>query len=376
MNQIPFNIPLVTGREEQYLQKVLSGEKFSGDGIFTSKCQSWLENQTGALKALLTSSCTHALELAAMLINVQPGDEIIMPSFTFVSTANAFVLRGAKIVFIDIDPATMNMDVNLLEDLITERTKAIVPVHYAGVGCDMDKIMQIAERHNLFVIEDAAQCIRASYRDKSLGSIGHMGTLSFHETKNIQCGEGGALLVNDERFLERAEIIREKGTNRKKFLRGEIDKYTWVDIGSSYLPDELNAAFLYAQLESVDEITEKRLDIWHWYYEALKPLIEKESIEIQSVPPESTPNGHLFYIKLANRDQRQELIERLREGGIQAVFHYIPLHSSKAGKKYGYMESDTFTNRDSKRLLRLPFYATLEKNEIEKITEIIKSFIL
>lgn len=372
---IPFNNPLITGSEQQYINEAIQNGKFCGDGEFIRRCNSWLEENTATSKALLTTSCTHALELAALLIDVQPGDEIIMPSFTFVSTANPFVLRGAKVIFVDIRPDTMNLDEQLIEDAVTEKTKAIVPVHYAGVGCDMNKIMTIAEKHNLYVIEDAAQGIMASYKNQPLGSIGHIGALSFHETKNIHCGEGGAILINDERFIERAEIVREKGTNRKQFLRGEVDKYTWVDIGSSYLPSEVSAAFLYAQMGKVAEVTQKRLHVWNIYYEKLKPLEEKGLIKIPFVPEQARHNGHLFYIKLKDIGERQEMIDHLKGKNIQAVFHYIPLHSSKAGKRYGTMKEDEYTTVESERLLRLPLFFSLGEAEQLRICETIVEFV-
>ena len=372
---IPFNKPLTTGKEIEYIRKAIANRKLSGDGSFTKKCHTWFEEHFGCTKALLTTSCTHALEMAAILADIQPGDEVIMPSYTFVSTANAFVLRGAKIVFIDIRPDTMNMDETLIEAAITEKTKAIVPVHYAGVACEMDTIMEIARRHNLLVIEDAAQGVMSKYKGKYLGIIGDMGCYSFHETKNYTCGEGGALIINDERFIERAEIIREKGTNRSKFHRGQVDKYTWVDIGSSYLPSELNAAYLYAQLEMAEEINENRLATWNQYYDGLKPLQEKGLLALPHVPEDCQHNAHMFYIKAKDLDERSRLIEHLKDKGITSVFHYIPLHSSPAGKKMGrFHGKDYYTTQESERLLRLPMYYGLYNDQIDFIIDIIRKY--
>jgi dTDP-4-amino-4,6-dideoxygalactose transaminase len=372
---IPFNIPLVTGNENKLIQEAFSTNKFSGDGAFTKKCHDRLEKFTETKKALLTTSCTHATEMAAILLEIKPGDEVIMPSYTFVSTANPFALRGAKIVFVDIRPDTMNIDESKIEAAITPKTKAIVPVHYAGVSCEMDTIMEIAGRHKLWVIEDAAQGIDAYYKGKHLGTIGHLGCLSFHETKNIHCGEGGALLINDHQFIQRAEIIREKGTNRSRFLRGEVDKYTWVDIGSSYLPSELNAAFLLAQLDAVKEVTKHRKMIWNEYYQLLKPMADSGLLELPIVPNGSVPNGHIFYIKLKDINQRQELINYLKVNDIYSVFHYIPLHSSEAGFKLGdFVGQDKFTTFESERLLRLPMYYDLKVQNIFDFGRIIEGF--
>ena len=372
---IPFNKPLTTGKEIEYIRKAIANRKLSGDGSFTKKCHTWFEEHFGCTKALLTTSCTHALEMAAILADIQPGDEVIMPSYTFVSTANAFVLRGAKIVFIDIRPDTMNMDETLIEAAITEKTKAIVPVHYAGVACEMDTIMEIARRHNLLVIEDAAQGVMSKYKGKYLGIIGDMGCYSFHETKNYTCGEGGALIINDERFIERAEIIREKGTNRSKFHRGQVDKYTWVDIGSSYLPSELNAAYLYAQLEMAEEINENRLATWNQYYDGLKPLQEKGLLALPHVPEDCQHNAHMFYIKAKDLDERSQLIQYLRDNGITSVFHYIPLHSSPAGINYGrFYGSDEHTTNESERLLRLPIYYGMSQAEVQYVIEMLNQF--
>jgi dTDP-4-amino-4,6-dideoxygalactose transaminase len=365
---IPFNKSLVIGNEIGYMQQVFENQKLSGDGLFTKKCNTWFEENFGCKKALLTTSCTHALEMAAILADIQAGDEIIMPSYTFVSTANAFVLRGAKIVFIDIRPDTMNIDETLIEAAITDKTKAIVPVHYAGVACEMDTIIEIAQRYNLLVIEDAAQGVMSKYKGKYLGTIGNMGCYSFHETKNYTCGEGGALIINEERFIERAEIIREKGTNRSKFYRGQVDKYTWVDIGSSYLPSELNAAYLYAQLGMAEEINENRLATWNQYYHGLKPLQERGLLDLPYVPEDCQHNAHMFYIKVKDLDERSQLIQCLRDHGITTAFHYIPLHSSPAGKRFGrFYGKDCYTTQESECLLRLPMYYGLNQNDIDYI---------
>ena len=372
---IPFNRPYLSGKELVYIEEAVQRGHISGDGYFTRQCQEWLEEQTGCKKALLTHSCTGALEMAALLADINPGDEIIMPSYTFVSTANAFVLRGGMPVFIDIRPDTMNMDEKLIEAAITEKTKAIVPVHYAGIACKMDAIMAIAERHRLLVIEDAAQGIMCTYKNKQLGSIGHLGTLSFHETKNIISGEGGALLINDSQFIERAEIIREKGTNRSKFFRGEVDKYSWVDIGSSYLPSDILAAYLYTQMEKAHHINGKRLGIWHKYYEGLAPLGDKQLIELPVVPDNCTHSAHMFYIKTGGVEQRDRLINYLKEKGAHSVFHYIPLHSSKAGKRYGRFNGiDRYTTRESERLLRLPIFIEMDNARVDYVINAVSSF--
>lgn len=372
---INFNVPPFVGREEEYIAEAISKRKICGDGEFTKKCNRKLEEMTGAAKVLLTTSCTHATEMAALLSDIQPGDEVIMPSYTFVSTADAFVLRGATAVFVDIRPDTMNIDETLIEDAITEKTKAIVPVHYAGVGCEMDAIMDIASRHHLAVIEDAAQGIQSTYKGQALGTIGDYGCFSFHETKNLSMGEGGALLIRDPANAERAEIIREKGTNRSKFFRGEIDKYTWVDAGSSYLPSELNAAYLYAQLEESQKIYDDRMRSWKQYYEMLEPLAQEGYIELPYVPAECTHNAHMFYIKTKDLQERTSLISYLKESGIGAVFHYIPLHNSPAGKKMGrFHGEDRFTTKESERLLRLPMYYGLTESEISQVVENIGKF--
>lgn len=372
---INFNVPPFVGKEEEYIAEAIKNRKLCGDGEFTKKCNRKLEEMTGAAKVLLTTSCTHATEMAALLSDIQRGDEVIMPSYTFVSTADAFVLRGATVVFVDIRPDTMNMDETLIEDAITEKTKAIVPVHYAGVGCEMDTIMDIAFRHHLAVIEDAAQGIQSTYKGQALGTIGDYGCLSFHETKNLSMGEGGALLIRDPANAERAEIIREKGTNRSKFFRGEIDKYTWVDAGSSYLPSELNAAYLYAQLEESQKIYDDRMRSWKQYYEMLEPLAEEGYIELPYVPAECTHNAHMFYIKTKDLQERTSLISYLKERGIGAVFHYIPLHNSPAGKKMGrFHGTDKYTTKESERLLRLPMYYGLREDEVTAVVAGISKF--
>lgn len=372
---ISFNVPPVVGNEMKYIKEAIENKKICGDGVFTKKCSAWLEQKTGTAKALLTTSCTHATEMAAILADIQPGDEVIMPSYTFVSTADAFVLRGAKAVFVDIRPDTMNIDENLIEEAITERTKAIVPVHYAGVACEMDTICGIAEKYHLSVIEDAAQGVLSTYKGRQLGTIGDYGCYSFHETKNYSMGEGGALLIKDPENIERAEIIREKGTNRSKFFRGQIDKYTWMDAGSSYLPSELNAAYLWAQLEVADKILEDRMNSWKEYYRQLQPLKEADLIELPFVPENCTHNAHMFYIKTKDLEERQELIGYLKSKGIAAVFHYIPLHSSPAGQKYGtFSGEDRYTTKESERLLRLPMYYGLEKKQIDYIVKTVNEF--
>jgi len=328
---INFNIPPFTGRELEYIEEAVKNRKLCGDGPFTKRCNRFLEELTGATKALLTTSCTHATEMAAMLCDVGPGDEVIMPSYTFVSTADAFVLRGARAVFVDIHPETMNMDERLVEQAITESTKAIVPVHYAGVCCEMDEINRIARKHRLMVVEDAAQAILSEYKGKAAGTLGDFGCYSFHETKNLSMGEGGALLIKDAKYVERAEIIREKGTNRSKFFRGEIDKYTWVDAGSSYLPSELNAAYLWAQLEIARQIIDDRMASWNYYREALRDLADDGRIELPFIPEGCRHNAHMFFIKARDLEERTALIRFLKENGIGAVFHYVPLHSSEAG---------------------------------------------
>jgi dTDP-4-amino-4,6-dideoxygalactose transaminase len=362
--KIPFNKPHMTGKELWYIAQAHHGGQLSGDGPFTKKCNAWLEKRTSTKKALLTHSCTAALEMTAMLACVGPGDEVIMPSFTFVSTANAFVLCGAVPVFIDIRPDTLNIDENLIEAAITPRTKAIVVVHYAGVGCEMDTIIEIAERHNLLIIEDAAQGLMARYKGRSLGSFGQLSVLSFHETKNIISGEGGALLINDLEFVQRAEVIREKGTNRSQFFRGQVDKYTWVDIGSSYLPGELIAAFLWAQLEDATYITTQRMLLWQRYHEAFAELESQEKVRRPVIPQACEHNAHIYYLLLPNLETRTKFIEALRANDIQAVFHYVPLHSSPAGQKLG-RTVGTMQNTDSlsDRLVRLPLWPDLAEQQ-------------
>jgi dTDP-4-amino-4,6-dideoxygalactose transaminase len=374
---ILFNIPPFTGKEGQYVNEVIKNRKLCGDGPFIKKCNAWFEEKFHTPKALLTSSCTHALEMAAILIDIKPGDEIILPSYTFSSTANAFILRGAKVVFVDIRSDTMNIDESLIEDAITKKTKAIVPVHYAGVSCEMDKIIEIAKKHNLYVVEDAAQGVMSKYKGNFLGTIGDIGCYSFHESKNYAMGEGGAILIQNKDFIERAEIIRDAGTSKSKFLRGEINQYTWVDLGSSYLPSELNAAYLYAQLEKAQVINQKRLDIWKLYYDKLKPLQEKGMIDLPYIPKECEHNAHMFYMKCRDKEEREKLIDYLKKNDIYAVFHYIPLHSSVAGLKYGRFNGvDNHTTKESERILRLPLYYNLEKSKVEYAIGKINQFYL
>lgn len=367
MKRIPFNKPFIVGKELSYVAQTVFEGHTAGDGIFTLKCREWMERVFNSYSALLTHSCTASLEMAAILIDIKPGDEVIVPSYTFVSTANAFVLRGAKIVFCDIEYETLNIDYNLIRSLITNKTRAIVPVHYAGVSCRMNEIMEIAEKYNLIVIEDAAQGFYAKYENRYLGTIGHLGCFSFHETKNLISGEGGALLVNDERFVDRAEIIREKGTNRKMFLEGIVDKYTWVDIGSSYLPSDIIASFFYAQLESVDLITTRRLEIYNRYCEKLQYLEEKSYVKLPTVPNGCKHNAHMFYILIDPIYNRKKVIEHLEKQNIQAVFHYIPLHSSPMGKKVGRFNDMTITNDLSSRVLRLPCYLEMSNEDVDRV---------
>ena len=373
---ITFNKPPYAEKAMEYIQDCVKSQKICGDGAYTKKCSEWLEKKTGTAKCLLTTSCTHATELAALLLpDIGPGDEVIMPAFTFVSTADAFVLRGATPVFVDIRPDTMNIDEKLIEDAVTDRTKAIVPVHYAGVSCEMDAIMEIAGRHGLAVVEDAAQGIMSTYKSKALGTIGDFGCFSFHETKNYSMGEGGALLIRDPKDVEEAEIIREKGTNRSKYYRGQVDKYTWINYGSSYLPSDMNAAYLYAQLEIAEEINNARLSIWRQCYENLKPLAEENRIQLPTVPEGCVHNGHMFYIKTADIEERTKLIDYLKENGIHAVFHYIPLHTAPAGRKFGrFHGEDRHTTRESERLLRLPMYYGLSEDEVEYICSHVRKF--
>lgn len=373
---IPFNRPPLTGNEEKYILESMRSPKISGDGDFSKRCHQWFEKNLGCQKALLTTSCTHALEMAAILLDIKEGDEVIMPSYTFVSTANAFVLRGAKIVFVDIRPDTMNIDETLIEAAITDKTKAIVPVHYAGVACEMDAIMEIANRHGLFVIEDAAQGMMSTYEGKALGTIGHLGTFSFHETKNYTSGgEGGLLIINDAHFIERAEIIREKGTNRSQFFRGMVDKYSWVDIGSSYLLNDISAAYLWGQLEEAEMIQVDRLQSWQTYWDNLTKLGLDKQLEFPVIPEHTRHNAHMFYIKTADLIERTALLSYLGEHGINAVFHYVPLHSAIAGKQYShFFGEDLFTTAQSERLIRLPIYFGIQKEEIEYIANTIAEY--
>lgn len=373
---IPFNKPPYTGNEDQYVIAAMRSAKISGDGEFSKRCQAWFEDKLSCAKALLTPSCTHALEMAALLIDVKPGDEIIMPSYTFVSTANAFVLRGAKIVFVDIRPDTMNIDERLIEAAITPKTKAIVPVHYAGVACEMDTIMDIATRHQLFVIEDAAQGMLSTYKGRPLGSIGHMGAYSFHETKNYtSAGEGGLLIINDERFINRAEIIREKGTNRSQFFRGMVDKYSWVDVGSSYLPCDIQAAYLWGQLEKAEEVNQNRLRVWSAYREALQSLAAAEKIFLPYIPADCVHNAHMFYLKVRDLEERTAILQHLKVQGVMAVFHYVPLHSATAGPLFSRLNGeDRYTTRESESLIRLPIWYGMQEAEIAKVIQSVVEF--
>ena len=372
---IDFNVPPFTGKELEYMQQAIKNKKICGDGEFTKKCSHWMEEKFQANHVLLTTSCTHALEMAAVLTQVKPGDEVILPSYTFVSTADAFVQRGATLVFVDIRPDTMNLDVRLIEDAITDKTKVIVPVHYAGVGCAMDEIMEIAARHHLMVVEDAAQGIYAYYKGRALGTIGDFGCYSFHETKNYSMGEGGALVFQNNDFLERAEIIREKGTDRSKFFRGQVDKYRWMDYGSSYLPSDLNAAYLWAQLEMADTIRKDRLDSWNYYNEELRPLAEAGYIEQPFIPDYADHNAHMYYIKTKDLETRGRLIDFMRKHDILTVFHYVPLHSAPAGKKFGrFHGEDKYTTKESERLVRLPMYYHLKEEDREQVVKAIKEF--
>lgn len=372
---ISFNVPPYVGTEEKYIHQAICSHKISGDGEFTKKCNNWMEERFGAAKVLLTTSGSSALDMAAQLCGIQPGDEVILPSFTFSSTANAFVLAGARLVFADIRPDTMNLDEQKLEAAITEKTKVIVPVHYAGVACEMDTIMDIAYRHGLMVVEDAAQGVMSTYKGRALGTIGDFGCYSFHETKNYSMGEGGAIVINNPAYIEKAEILREKGTNRSKFYRGQVDKYTWVDFGDSYLPSELNAAYLWAQLEKADEINNARLAAWEQYYEALKPLADAGKIEIPTVPEECRHNAHMFYVKLKNIQERTAFIAYLADHGVNSVFHYVPLHSAPAGIKFGrFHGADVYTTAESERLTRLPLYYGLKTEDAGKVAEAVMNF--
>ena len=375
MQSIAFNVPPYVGKETEYMNTAVMNKKICGDGEFTKKCNSWIEDNTKTTKALLTTSCTQALEMAAILADIEPGDEVILPSFTFVSTANAFVMRGAKLIFVDIRPDTKNIDEKLIEEAITDRTKVIAPVHYAGVGCEMDTILSIAKEHNLIVVEDAAQGVMATYKGRALGSMGDYGCFSFHETKNYSMGEGGAILIKDSDKAEEAEIIREKGTDRSRFLRGQVDKYSWVTMGSSYLPSDINAAYLLAQLEEAEAINNDRLASWNRYMTALKPLEERGVIELPVIPSECAHNAHMFYIMTRDIEERGKLIGYLKENGVQATFHYVPLHSAKGGLKYGrFSGADKYTTSVSERLMRLPMYYGLTEGDTDRVCELIKEF--
>ena len=374
--RISFNRPPFVGKETEYIKEAVEKNgMICGDGPFTKKCYQWMKERFQTKNVLLTTSCTHALEIAAFLADIQPGDEVIMPSYTFVSTADAFVLRGATCVFVDIRPDTMNIDETKIEEAITEKTKAIVPVHYAGVSCAMDEIMAIAKKYNLKVVEDAAQGVNAFYKGKALGTIGDFGCYSFHETKNYSMGEGGAILFQDDRYLEPAEILREKGTNRSQYFRGQIDKYTWVGYGSSYLPSDMNAAYLWAQLEEADKINDKRLSIWNFYHEELKELEDKGVLERPYIPEYATHNAHMYYIKVKDLRVRTKLLAYLKERGILSVFHYVPLHSATAGKKFGrFHGEDVYTTKESERLCRLPMYYSLSLEEAAEVVKALKEF--
>lgn len=373
---IPFNAPPIVGSELSFMQLAMNSGKLCGDGGFTQRCQRWMEQQFGSKKVLLTPSCTASLEMAALLIDIQPGDEVIMPSYTFVSTANAFVLRGATIVFVDIRPDTLNIDETKIEAAITDKTRAIVPVHYAGVACEMDSIMALAAKHQLYVIEDAAQGVMSRYKGRALGTIGHIGCFSFHETKNYTAGgEGGATLLNDAALIERAEIIREKGTNRSQFFRGQVDKYTWRDIGSSYLMADLQAAYLWAQLEQAEPINQRRLHLWQRYYDALRPLAAANRVTLPSLPADCQHNAHMFYLKLRDSEERQRLIDWMKAADIMTVFHYIPLHSAPAGERFTrYHGEDRFTTAESERVLRLPLFYNLADSDQQRVIDTLLSF--
>ncbi len=372
---ISFNIPPYVGNELTYIKEAVDSYKICGDGQFTKKCNAWLEEKFNAQKALLTTSGSTALDMALLLCDLKPGDEVILPSYTFSSTANAPVLAGAKLVFVDVRPDTMNIDEKKIEAAITKKTKVIVAVHYAGISCEMDTILDIARRHNLMVIEDAAQGVMSTYKGKALGTMGDFGCYSFHETKNYSMGEGGALIINNPAYNEKAEILREKGTNRAKFFRGQVDKYTWVDFGDSYLPSELNAAYLWAQLQVADEINDNRLATWNAYYEAFKPLEEKGYIELPTVPVGCVHNAHMFYIKLKNLEERTDFIAKLKEEGVYCVFHYIPLHSAPAGHKFGRFDGeDEYTTKESERLVRLPLYYKLTQEDRDYVIKCVKQY--
>ncbi len=375
MIKVDFNRPITVGNEFEYMRQAIANAHISGDGAFTKKCHTFLESQLGVKKALLTTSCTHALEMSAILLDIKPGDEVVIPDFTFVSTVNAFVLRGAKPIFVDVRPDTLNLDETKLEDAITPRTKAIVPVHYAGVGCEMDAILEIAKRHNIAVVEDNAHGLFGKYKGKYLGTFGALATQSFHETKNFSCGEGGALLINDPSLAERAEIVREKGTNRSRFFRGQVDKYSWVDIGSSYLPSDMLAAYLYAQFEQREKIQSHRKNVWEMYNSALKDWAEKNGVTLPRIPEYDEQAYHMFYMLLPNLDLRQKLIAYLRERGVYSVFHYLPLHLSDMGQGFGYKAGDCpVTEKVSDQLVRLPFHNALTSNDQEQVIDLLHDF--
>lgn len=367
---IHFNVPPFVGTEFDYMKQAVDNHKICGDGSFTKRCDEWLENKFHAKKVMLTTSGSSALDMAALLCGINAGDEVILPSFTFSSTANAFVLAGAKLVFVDIRPDTMNIDEKKIEDAVTEKTKVICPVHYAGVSCEMDAIMDIARRHNLMVVEDAAQGVMSSYKGKSLGTIGDFGCYSFHETKNYSMGEGGAIVINNETYIEKAEILREKGTNRSQFFRGQVAKYNWVDFGDSYLQSDLNAAYLWAQLEQADRINNNRLETWNRYHSALKPLAEDGTIELPFIPEDCVHNAHMFYIKCKDLQTRQSFIQFMKENDILCVFHYVPLHSAPAGIRFGrFSGKDEYTTMESDKLVRLPLYYNMNENDVNKVIE-------
>ena len=375
MSFIHFNVPPYIGTEFKYMKKAVENHKICGDGVFTKKCDIWMERRFNAEKVLLTTSGSAALDMSALLCDLKPGDEVILPSYTFSSTANAFVLAGARLVFVDIRPDTMNIDENLIEAAVTDRTKAILPVHYAGVSCEMDKILEIARAHDLFVMEDAAQGIMSTYKGRPLGTIGDFGAFSFHETKNYSMGEGGALLIRDEKYVEEAEILREKGTNRSQFFRGQVDKYRWINYGSSYLPSDMNAAYLWAQLEMADEINAHRLSLWSQYYELLAPLQEQGILDLPVIPEGCEHNAHMFYIKAKDLEERTALLSFLKENDILAVFHYVPLHSAPAGQKFGrFHGADTYTTKESERICRLPMFYKLTSEEVSYIAGKVKEF--
>ena len=365
---IHFNVPPFTGKEFDYIKEAVENHKICGDGPFTKKCDEWMQDKFNANRVMLTTSGSSALDMAALLCDIKPGDEVILPSFTFSSTANSFVLAGAKLVFVDIRPDTMNIDEKKIEEAITEKTKVICPVHYAGVACEMDTIMNIAKKYNLLVVEDAAQGVMSTYKGRALGTIGDFGCFSFHETKNYSMGEGGAIIINNQRYIEKAEILREKGTNRSQFFRGQVAKYNWVDFGDSYLQSDINAAYLWAQLEKADEINNNRIATWNMYYKALKPLEEKKLIVLPTIPDGCVHNAHMFYIKCSDLKTRQEFIKFMKENDILCVFHYVPLHSAPAGKKYGrFAGDDEYTTKDSDRLVRLPMYYNMDINDTTKV---------